>query len=152
MGRVAARLASCLNWCAQSWRRYKTTIILAILLLGLSNLTLQACSSRFISENIIPVVCIPAETGLPIEPPCYYDSTPTEGMIRVNIWGHFYSNAPNPVTIEGGKWGYVNSKYVLVIKPQFDDASWFSEGLAAVTLNSKRVLIDKTGKVIREVH
>jgi hypothetical protein len=148
MDKVAVRLTSRLSWCTESRKRYKTAIILAILLPGLSTLVLQACSDVFRNENFIPIGCIPDGQGLPREPLCYYDSTPIEGMIRVNIGGHFYSNGPNPGTIEGGKWGYVNSNYILVVKPRFDKVSLFSEGMAAVTLNAKSGFIDKTGNVI----
>jgi hypothetical protein len=37
----------------------------------------------------------------------------------------------------GTKWGYINEKNQMVIKPQFQDAREFSEGLAEVRLNGK---------------
>ena len=47
----------------------------------------------------------------------------------------------------GGKWGYLNAKGVLVVKPQYDGAAQFSDGLAAVRSGGSVVYIDTTGKV-----
>lgn len=49
-----------------------------------------------------------------------------------------------------GKWGFVDSKGKMVIKPQFLDAGSFSNGLAAVNIDGKWGYIDKTGKVVIE--
>jgi len=47
-----------------------------------------------------------------------------------------------------GKWGYINTKGEFVIKPQFDSASNFSEGLADVGIFNKKLnLIDKYGYI-----
>ena len=43
--------------------------------------------------------------------------------------------------------GYVNMEGKEVIKPQYDQANGFSEGLAAVCKGGKWCLIDKNGNV-----
>jgi hypothetical protein len=47
-----------------------------------------------------------------------------------------------------GKWGYIDAEGEIVIKPQFDFAREFSEGLALVILNKTWSFIDTTGKVV----
>jgi hypothetical protein len=47
-----------------------------------------------------------------------------------------------------GHWGYVNESGREMIKPLYDDASLFSEGLAAVTRNGKTGFINKKGNEI----
>jgi hypothetical protein len=47
-----------------------------------------------------------------------------------------------------GKLGFINEEGLEMIKPSYDDASLFSEGLAAVMKNSKYGFINKAGKVI----
>src|SRR6218665_2038281 len=51
-----------------------------------------------------------------------------------------------PVKIDG-KWGYIDKNGKITIKPQFDEAQWFQEGLASVKLDGKWGYIDKTGKM-----
>ncbi|MGH9877786.1 MAG: WG repeat-containing protein [Nitrososphaerales archaeon] len=46
-----------------------------------------------------------------------------------------------------GKYGYYDTKGKEIIRPQFDKASGFSEGLAIVKLNGKCGYIDKTGQI-----
>jgi hypothetical protein len=50
-----------------------------------------------------------------------------------------------PACLEG-KWGFMNRAGVFNIKPQFDDAWFFSEGLACVKVGEKYGYVDKTGK------
>ena len=56
----------------------------------------------------------------------------------------------------GDKWGYIDKSGKIVIEPQFDDASSFSEGLAAVCLGDycplrgKWGYIDKSGEYVWE--
>src|ERR1051325_5406750 len=49
-----------------------------------------------------------------------------------------------------GKFGYINTEGVLVIPMQFEMAQPFSEGLAAVRVDSKWGYIDKNGKFVIE--
>lgn len=45
------------------------------------------------------------------------------------------------------KFGFMDRTGRIVIKPEFDDAQGFSEGLALVTRNGRKEFIDETGKV-----
>src|SRR5215813_10009334 len=56
----------------------------------------------------------------------------------------------NPVVSSGEKWSFIDLKGETVIKPAFDDAQNFSEGLAAVQVGRKWGYIDKTGKPVIE--
>ena len=49
---------------------------------------------------------------------------------------------------KGSKWGYCDENKNIVIKPEYDWASCFSEGLATVKLNGKFGSIDKKGNII----
>ena len=57
------------------------------------------------------------------------------------------SSALFPI-IEKGKYGYIDRNGKVIIKPQFDMAKRFSEGLARVRVGSKWGFIDQTGKII----
>ncbi len=57
------------------------------------------------------------------------------------------SSALFPI-IENGKYGYIDQRGKVIIKPQFDMAKRFSEGLARVKVGSKWGFIDQTGKVV----
>ncbi|HVT83357.1 MAG TPA: WG repeat-containing protein, partial [Phycisphaerae bacterium] len=46
------------------------------------------------------------------------------------------------------KWGYIDPTGKIAILPAYEDARFFSEGLAAVRRNGKYGYIDKTGKLI----
>jgi hypothetical protein len=50
-----------------------------------------------------------------------------------------------------GKWGYIDKTGKVVIEPQFNYASSFSEGLANITIEGKDAFIDKTGKIVINV-
>lgn len=57
--------------------------------------------------------------------------------------------------VGGGKWGYVDPSGHFVIKPQFDEVSYFREGLASFTVwdqsaasRHKQGYLDKSGKVV----
>ena len=51
---------------------------------------------------------------------------------------------------EKGKWGYVNEKGDMMIKPKYDTCDSFKDGFARVKLNSKWGIIDKSGTEITE--
>ncbi len=63
-----------------------------------------------------------------------------EGMIPVGIKSRIFPSKE--------RWGYMNEKGQMIVKLQFDDASFFSDGLAMIVNNGKRGYIDKTGKMI----
>jgi hypothetical protein len=46
------------------------------------------------------------------------------------------------------KWGFIDKTGILIIKPQFDEASSFSEGLARVLIGRNHGFIDKSGKMV----
>jgi WG containing repeat len=48
----------------------------------------------------------------------------------------------------GGKFGYIDKQGKLVIKPAFDDARKFRDGLAPVNVGDKWGYIDKSGKTV----
>src|SRR5438445_11278325 len=50
--------------------------------------------------------------------------------------------------VENGKFGYIDRNARIAIKPQFDDAKFFSEGLARVKIGKKWGFIDRTGNVL----
>jgi hypothetical protein len=60
------------------------------------------------------------------------------------------NNAPARFLIwdERGKYGFIDASGRVQIKPQFDGALPFSEGLAAVSLNKKWGFIDSSGKIV----
>lgn len=49
---------------------------------------------------------------------------------------------------QNGLYGYIDGNGNMVIKPQFEDAEEFFEGLAAVELNDKYGFIDKRGNMV----
>jgi WG containing repeat len=60
------------------------------------------------------------------------------------------SEGLKPVRSADGKWGYIEPKQTYAIKPQFDDAKRFSEGLAPAALGKKFGYIDATGRFVIE--
>ncbi len=73
-------------------------------------------------------------------------------LLSVNhIQGHAQAGAqPKRFVIwdERGKFGYMDETGHVVIKPQFDEAYPFTEGLAAVSIGNKSGFIAASGKVI----
>ena len=62
----------------------------------------------------------------------------SEGLAKVSAY----------VRGKGSRYGYINSSGKVVIKPQFNSAFEFQEGLAAVIVDGKGGYIDKTGKFV----
>jgi hypothetical protein len=58
-----------------------------------------------------------------------------------------FSEGVVPFRKSGGKWGYMNRKGKVVIKPQFDWAGNFSQGSASVLNAGVCAHVDKTGQV-----
>ena len=50
--------------------------------------------------------------------------------------------------VKDGKWGFIDQTGRVVIKPQFDNAFDFQDGLARVTEHGKVAFVDPTGKVV----
>lgn len=48
----------------------------------------------------------------------------------------------------GDKWGYASADKKIIIPAKYSDASWFSEGLAAVKIGNKYGYINKQGKLV----
>ena len=80
----------------------------------------RAWEGRFAFLLLIPIalVCVGCQHGIEIE-----ETTPKKErpLFRVQ---------------SGGKFGYIDSAGHIAIKPQFDDARAFSEGMAAVRVGS----------------
>ena len=78
----------------------------------------------------------------------------SEGLAVVNIGGSYQekkdSAATKPRIFGGGKWGYINKTGKMVIKPQFDYAKDFSDGLASVVIGDNETggYVDKRGKLV----
>lgn len=51
---------------------------------------------------------------------------------------------------QDGRYGYIDKTGNIVIEPQFNSPSIFSEGLAAVKIDGKYGYINKTGKIVIE--
>ncbi len=48
----------------------------------------------------------------------------------------------------GDKWGFADINRNITISPKYDDAQWFSEGLAAVKVGNKWGYINKSGRMV----
>ena len=75
----------------------------------------------------------------------------SEGLAAVRVtvdvtWCPANANGTRMGTTK--RYGYIATTGKIVIPVQFDNASAFSEGLAAVTICNKSGFIDKTGKVV----
>ena len=49
---------------------------------------------------------------------------------------------------KGDKWGYSDNSRSIKIAPKYEDAQWFSEGLAAVKIGGKWGYINKSGQMV----
>ena len=49
-----------------------------------------------------------------------------------------------------GKWGYMGADGSMLLKPKYDQAAAFANGVAQVWVEEKLGYIDKTGKYIWE--
>lgn len=67
---------------------------------------------------------------------------------RISAVNAYFSDGLMLFITEEGKYGYVNPKGQIVVKPVYDDAYPFSEGVAVVKKEDKYILIDTAGKEI----
>jgi hypothetical protein len=58
------------------------------------------------------------------------------------------SEGLTPARSADGRWGYIDQKKAFAIKPQFESAKRFSEGLAPAALSKKFGYIDATGRYV----
>ena len=64
------------------------------------------------------------------------------------VTGIFAQNSGLFPVSNNRKYGYIDKTGKMIIKPQFDYATVFSEGMAHAKIEGKRGFIDKTGKFI----
>jgi hypothetical protein len=60
----------------------------------------------------------------------------------------FFSEGMAPVQVEGQGWGYIDKTGKLIVEPQYEFASSFKEGLAAVKMDGLYGFIDQSGEII----
>lgn len=76
----------------------------------------------------------------------------SEGLAAVTVGDKLVTVRPGTKYPKGGKFGYIDKKGKLVIKPQFDWAYAFSDGMARVRMGpakeGKFGFIDKTGTLV----
>jgi hypothetical protein len=78
-----------------------------------------------------------------------YIDTSGKYVTPAYAWTCGFSEGLAPVRITmDGKEGYIDNTGKTVIQPQFERASEFSEGLAAVRMGGKWGFIDKTGRIV----
>jgi WG containing repeat len=73
------------------------------------------------------------------------------GNDAISLSNYFFTDGLRPIKVND-KWGYLNTKGELVIKPQFAGAGLFSEGLTRVVIIEnglkKEKIINKSGQVV----
>lgn len=66
--------------------------------------------------------------------------------IHLNVFSFNQSAYISPQKDENGKWGYVNENGRYIIKPKFEEAGDFIDGLARIRVHSKYGFINEKGK------
>jgi WG containing repeat len=72
-------------------------------------------------------------------------------VLLLTLTGQLFAQDPDMSMIpyrNGDLWGYADVNKAIIIKPQFEEASLFYEGLAAVKKNGKYGYINKDGKTV----
>lgn len=71
-------------------------------------------------------------------------------VIPFRYTSKFYGFKEGLAAVEdkNGMWGYINHSGIFIIKPQFQSAHWFSDGLAAVEKDGSWGYIDKNGNMV----
>ena len=59
-----------------------------------------------------------------------------------------FSDGMAGIKLKNGKWGFINKKFTLVLKPEYDDIGYFDNGIAPVKINEYWGAIDKNGNII----
>lgn len=62
-------------------------------------------------------------------------------------WGWDFSEGLAGVQV-GERWGYIDRTGRMIIKPQFQEVSYFAENLASIKSGDKWGYIDRTGKIV----
>jgi len=53
-----------------------------------------------------------------------------------------------PFRNSNGRWGYIDTDHCWSIRPRFDEAYWFREGLARIVVNGLVGFADRTGRIV----
>lgn len=67
---------------------------------------------------------------------------------RISAVNAYFSDGLMLFVTEEGKYGYINPKGQIVVKPIYDEAYPFSESVALVKMQDKYILIDTSGKEV----
>ena len=144
------------------WRDYLTTEISDELKKVLEKLIQKPTKQRFqsveevlealnnekrLSKNIINVTPDFSQISSNISSKSHLKSSKTEIQSSSVISQKYSKLNLFPIQI-GKKWGFTDDKGKIVITPQFDWTSNFSEDLAAVQINSKFGFINKIGETV----
>ena len=113
-----------------------------------------------VQNRLVSIALFAHETIIPVDgseffaiPPKYDDAYSfSEGLARVMVNPNVDKSGELNIhhlidpRLQGGLWGFIDKTGAFVIKPQFDLAGNFSEGLAPVAIKRKMGYVDKTGK------